>query len=143
MESRPLEITEDDHDKGMDLQGLSWGIGDIPVKEDFREKRFITSLSPKSDSRVKDYGSLIVKPPPQPASVNPVYHPMRGLANSRPTTLLEFITSTNSATRILPIDVVYITFNYATSSPQPPKTISITSTTTVSVAGIVWPEPVI
>jgi hypothetical protein len=40
MESRPAEITEDDHEKGMDMQGLSWGIGDIPVKEDFREKRY-------------------------------------------------------------------------------------------------------
>jgi hypothetical protein len=40
MESRPSEVKERDYDKGMDIQGLSWGIGDIPVKEDFREKRF-------------------------------------------------------------------------------------------------------
>lgn len=40
MESRPTEITEEDADTGEDIQGLSWGIGDIPVKEDFREKRY-------------------------------------------------------------------------------------------------------
>lgn len=39
MESRPTEITEEDSDNGMDIQGLRWGIGDIPVEEDFREKR--------------------------------------------------------------------------------------------------------
>ena len=77
MESRPVEITEDDHDKGMDIQGLSWGIGDIPAKEDFREKRYIISLR-RLISRVLDYGSLIVKPPPEPAYVNPV-HPFPNL----------------------------------------------------------------
>lgn len=40
MESRPTEITEEDFDREDDIQGLSWGIGDIPVKEDFREKRY-------------------------------------------------------------------------------------------------------
>lgn len=128
MDRRPVEITEDDHDKGMDIQGLSWGIGDIPVKEDFREKR------------VKDYGSLIVKPPPQPAYINPVFPHSRSLANSRHTTHHEFIISINSATQISNTAAVSTTSNSVTSSPQPPRMISTTSTTTVSVGGTPWLE---
>lgn len=72
MDSRPDEVTEHDHEKGMDVQGIVWGIGNIPAKEDFRESRYIIFLQILISS-VKDYGSLIVKPPPQPAYVNPVY----------------------------------------------------------------------
>jgi hypothetical protein len=39
MDSRPDEVTEHDPDKGMDVQGIVWGIGNIPAKEDFRESR--------------------------------------------------------------------------------------------------------
>jgi hypothetical protein len=39
MDTRPIEITEQDHDNGIDMQGLRWGVGAIPAKEDFREKR--------------------------------------------------------------------------------------------------------
>lgn len=28
------------------MQGLRWGVGDIPVKEDFREKRYLSALTP-------------------------------------------------------------------------------------------------
>lgn len=65
MESRPAEITEEDFDKGTDIQGLRWGVDDIPTKEDFRERR------------VKDYGSPIVKPPPPPMTINPAHDPTR------------------------------------------------------------------
>ncbi len=71
MDSRPAEVTEDDYDLGMDIQGLCWGVGDIPSKADFREKRYIMFLQ-RLISRIKDYGSLIVKPPPEPPYVNPV-----------------------------------------------------------------------
>ena len=71
MERRPLDITEEDYDEGVDMQGLRWGIGDIPIKEDFREKRYHNHIFPLISS-VKDYGSLIVKPPPPPVSINPV-----------------------------------------------------------------------
>ena len=40
IDSRPSEITEEDYDLGSDIQGLRWGIGEIPIKEDFRDKRF-------------------------------------------------------------------------------------------------------
>jgi hypothetical protein len=43
MENRPNEITEEDYDDKMDMQGLRWGRGDIPAKEDFREKRYRSS----------------------------------------------------------------------------------------------------
>ena len=39
MESRPGEVTEEEYDQGADIQGLRWGVGDIPVKDDFRDKR--------------------------------------------------------------------------------------------------------
>jgi hypothetical protein len=55
MESRPVEITEEENDQGMDLQGLRWGIGDIPVKEDFREKRYASHYSPLiAESKIMD-----------------------------------------------------------------------------------------
>ena len=41
MASRPTEITEEDFDGGTDIQGLPWGVWDIPIKEDFREKRYL------------------------------------------------------------------------------------------------------
>ena len=71
MDNRPSEITEEAYDQGMDIQGLRWGIGDIPIKEDFREKRYNRHTICLTSS-VKDYGSLIVKPPPPPVSINPV-----------------------------------------------------------------------
>ena len=40
MNNRPVEVTEETFAKGEDIQGLKWGIGDIPAKEDFRERRF-------------------------------------------------------------------------------------------------------
>src|SRR5438552_59218 len=40
MESRPSEVTELEHEQGADIQGLRWGVGDIPQKDDFREKRY-------------------------------------------------------------------------------------------------------
>jgi hypothetical protein len=40
MDNRPDEVNEEDFDQGNDIQGLRWGIGDIPVKDDFREKRY-------------------------------------------------------------------------------------------------------
>jgi len=48
MASRPTEITEEDFDGGTDIQGLPWGVWDIPVKEDFREKRY--PLHPQHNS---------------------------------------------------------------------------------------------
>src|SRR5271156_4910917 len=65
METRPNEVTEEQFDQGQDIQGLQWGLPDIPDKKDFREKR------------VKDYGSLIVKPPRSPITVNPAHDPTR------------------------------------------------------------------
>jgi hypothetical protein len=75
LDSRPLEITEEECNDGVDIQGLRWGIGDVPSKEDFREKRYNHSIF-RLTSSVKDYGSLIVKPPPPPVSVNPVSFPL-------------------------------------------------------------------
>jgi hypothetical protein len=40
MESRPTEVTELAYEQGADIQGLRWGVGDIPKKDDFREKRY-------------------------------------------------------------------------------------------------------
>ena len=74
MESRPSELTEEQYDNGIDIQGLSWGVDEVPEKEDFREKRY-SHLPSSLTISVKDYGSLIVKPPPQPASMNPVCRP--------------------------------------------------------------------
>jgi len=71
MDSRPAEVTEDDYDLGMDIQGLCWGVGDIPSKADFREKRYIIFLQ-RLICRIKDYGSFLIKPPPEPPYVNPV-----------------------------------------------------------------------
>jgi len=65
MLTRPTEVTEEEFDDGQDIQGLKWGLPDIPDKKDFREKR------------VKDYGSLIVKPPRSPITVNPAHDPTR------------------------------------------------------------------
>lgn len=39
MESRPDEITHEDYECGLDIQGIAWGEGGIPPKDDFREKR--------------------------------------------------------------------------------------------------------
>ena len=72
LDSRPIAITEEDYDDGMDLQGLCWKYKNVPDKSDFQKKRYRYLLL--SNSSIKDYGSLLMKPPPQRVSTNPVCH---------------------------------------------------------------------
>ena len=80
------------------MQGLRWGIDDIPMREDFREKRY-NHHTFRLTSSVKDYGSLIVKPPPPPVSINPVSS-LLNVTDFRRMILLESIISINFAIQI-------------------------------------------